>query len=518
MYSEKKQALAAELSLKRPAVLAVSGAHNSGKTTLLEKLIPLLRARGLKVGVIKHDGHDFTPDVPGTDSFRLREAGAEGVAVFSGSRYLLTEEFRLNEQDLLALFERHGYDLVLMEGFKESGWPKIEVVRKAVSEEPVSFEPLAIVGDVPGAEFALDEPAALADGIAAQMPALYQGEEETMKLIRTEDAAGQVLCHDITQIIPGEFKGARFKKGHIIQPEDIPVLLSIGKENLYVWEKKPGILHEDEAAALLYKAAAGQNIHGTEPREGKIELIADCDGLLKIDRRALLAVNSTPQMMIATIHGDLPVKKGAKLAGTRIIPLVIEQEKMEAMQAAAGPKPILNVLPFHQKKFAVITTGSEVFKGRIEDKFTPILEQKLAVYGCEMAFHKVCDDDPAGITAAILEAKAAGCELIFTTGGMSVDPDDRTPLAIRNTGAEIITYGAPVLPGAMFLVSYLDGVPVCGLPGCVMYAKRTIFDLLLPRLLADDPITAEDIARLGEGGLCLGCAECHWPNCGFGHC
>ena len=333
-----------------------------------------------------------------------------------------------------------------------------------------------------------------------------------MKLIRTEDAAGQVLCHDITQIIPGEFKGARFKKGHIIQPEDIPVLLSIGKENLYVWEKKPGILHEDEAAALLYKAAAGQNIHGTEPREGKIELIADCDGLLKIDRRALLAVNSTPQMMIATIHGDLPVKKGAKLAGTRIIPLVIEQEKMEAMQAAAGPKPILNVLPFHQKKFAVINTGSEVFKGRIEDKFTPILEQKLAVYGCEMAFHKVCDDDPAGITAAILEAKAAGCELIFTTGGMSVDPDDRTPLAIRNTVAEIVTYGAPVLPGAMFLVSYLDGVPVCGLPGCVMYAKRTIFDLLLPRLLADDPITAEDIARLGEGGLCLAAPSATGPT------
>ena len=160
-----------------------------------------------------------------------------------------------------------------------------------------------------------------------------------MKLIRTEDAVGQVLCHDITQIIPGEFKGARFRKGHIVQPEDIPVLLSIGKENLYVWEKRPGILHEDEAAALLYKAAAGRNIHGTEPKEGKIELIADCDGLLKIDRAALLAVNRTPQMMIATIHGDLPVKKGQKLAGTRIIPLVIEQEKMDAMQAAAGPEP-----------------------------------------------------------------------------------------------------------------------------------------------------------------------------------
>ena len=301
-----------------------------------------------------------------------------------------------------------------------------------------------------------------------------------MKLIRTVAAAGQVLCHDITQIIPGEFKGPRFRKGHIVQPEDIPVLLSIGKENLYVWEKRPGILHEDEAAALLYKAAAGKNIHGTEPKEGKIELIADCDGLLKIDRAALLAVNRTPQMMIATIHGDMPVKKGQKLAGTRIIPLVIEQEKMDAMQAAAGPEPILNVLPFRAKKFAVIPTGSEVFKGRIEDKFTPILQNKLAEYGCEMTFRKVCDDDPAGITAAILEAKDAGCELIFTTGGMSVDPDDRTPLAIKNTGADIISYGAPVLPGAMFLVSYLDGVPVCGLPGCVMYAKRTILTCCCP--------------------------------------
>ena len=172
MYSEQKEALAQEIELKRPAVLAVSGLHNSGKTTLLEKLLPALRSRGLKVGIIKHDGHDFTPDVPGTDSYRLREAGAEGVAVFSGNRYLLTEEFRLNEQDLLALFERHGYDLVLMEGFKESGWPKIEVVRSAISKEPASFEPLAVVGDVPGADFALDEPEALADWIAAQKPAL----------------------------------------------------------------------------------------------------------------------------------------------------------------------------------------------------------------------------------------------------------------------------------------------------------------------------------------------------------
>lgn len=338
-----------------------------------------------------------------------------------------------------------------------------------------------------------------------------------MKLIRTEDAVGQVLCHDITQIIPGQFKGARFRKGHIVQPEDIPVLLSIGKENLYVWEKRPGILHEDEAAALLYKAAAGRNIHGTEPKEGKIELVADCDGLLKIDRAALLAVNRTPQMMIAAIHGDLPVKKGQKLAGTRIIPLVIEQEKMDAMQAAAGSEPILNVLPFHPKKFAVITTGSEVFKGRIEDKFTPILVGKLAEYGCEMTYHKTCDDDPAGITAAILEAKAAGCELIFTTGGMSVDPDDNTPGGIQASGARIVTYGAPVLPGAMFLLGYFsDGTPICGLPGCVMYAGATIFDLTLPRIAAGVELTCRDFAVMGEGGLCLGCKPCHWPDCPFG--
>ena len=214
---------------------------------------------------------------------------------------------------------------------------------------------------------------------------------------------------------------------------------------------------------------------------------------------------------------DLPVKKGAKLAGTRIIPLVIEQEKMDAMQAAAGSEPILNVLPMQAKKFAVITTGSEVFKGRIEDKFTPILVGKLAEYGCEMTFHKVCDDDPAGITATILEAKAAGCELIFTTGGMSVDPDDNTPGGIRASGARIVTYGAPVLPGAMFLLGYFeDGTPICGLPGCVMYAGATIFDLALPRIAAGVELTRRDFAVMGEGGLCLGCKPCHWPNCPFG--
>ena len=222
--------------------------------------------------------------------------------------------------------------------------------------------------------------------------------------------------------------------------------------------------------------------------------------------------------MIATRKGNTAVKKGDKLAGMRVIPLIIQEEKLATAESAAGTAPLLELLPYVKKTAAIVATGSEVKKGLIQDTFTPVVKEKLAAYGIETISTAYSGDGVENVANAIGEARKTGADLILCTGGMSVDPDDRTPLAIRNTGAEIITYGAPVLPGAMFLVSYLDGVPVCGLPGCVMYAKRTIFDLLLPRLLADDPITAEDIARLGEGGLCLGCAECHWPNCGFGHC
>ena len=247
-------------------------------------------------------------------------------------------------------------------------------------------------------------------------------------------------------------------------------------------------------------------------------MVSEIDGVLKIRREALVAVNSLGEMMIASRHGDFPVKRGNKIAGTRIIPLVIEKEKMDAAKEAAGEYPVFDILPYHQKKVGIVTTGSEIRKGLIRDTFTPVLKEKLSEFPTEIIGQVMPGDDKALITEEVLSFADEGADLIICTGGMSVDPDDKTPLAIKNTGVRIVSYGAPVLPGAMFLVSYLDGVPVCGLPGCVMYAKRTIFDLLLPRLLADDPITAEDIARLGEGGLCLGCAECHWPNCGFGHC
>ena len=289
-----------------------------------------------------------------------------------------------------------------------------------------------------------------------------------MRLIRTEDAAGHVLCHDMTQIIPGVTKDARFRKGHVVTEEDIPVLLSIGKEHLYVWEKTDGMLHEDEGAERLRKIAQNENMHPSEVKEGKIELIADIDGLFQVDVGRLYDVNSVDEIMIATRHTNVAVRKGDKLAGMRVIPLVIDEKKLE-------------------------------------------------VFGIQMIKHVLCSDDMEMITQAIADMKKSGVDLIICTGGMSVDPDDKTPGAIKASGAGIVTYGAPILPGAMLCLGYFeDGTPVVGLPGCVMYAKATVFDLILPRIAAGVRIDRKAIIRMGHGGLCLGCRECHYPVCPFG--
>lgn len=338
-----------------------------------------------------------------------------------------------------------------------------------------------------------------------------------MKLMRTEDAVGQILCHDITQIIKGVTKDAVFRKGHVIREEDIPVLLSVGKENVYIWENDENMLHENDAAQVLYEICKGEHMHPTPVKEGKIELVADIDGLLKVDDAKMRLVNGFGQMMIASRHGNFTVHRGDKLAGTRIIPLVIEKEKMEKVKKICGDEPILQLLPFVHKKVGIVTTGSEVYHHRIKDEFTTVILDKLAEFDTEVIGQILCDDDHEKITAAILTHIENGADMVICTGGMSVDPDDRTPLAIKNTGARIVSYGAPVLPGAMFLLSYYkETIPVVGLPGCVMYAKRTIFDLILPRLMADDPVTADELAALGQGGLCLNCDVCTFPNCGFG--
>lgn len=333
-----------------------------------------------------------------------------------------------------------------------------------------------------------------------------------------------VLCHDITQIIKGVTKDAVFRKGHVVTPEDIPVLLSVGKEWLYVWEKEEGMLHENDAAEILCAMCLGEHMERSQAKEGKIEITAAQDGLLKVKREALKAVNGFGQMMIATRHGDFPVHKGDKLAGTRIIPLVIEEDKMERARNMAkeltGGRPLLELKPFLPKKVGIVTTGNEVYSGRIKDTFTPVVVEKLKEYGGEVVSHVTWNDDDRKVTASILEMIEQGADVVVCTGGMSVDPDDKTPLAIRNTGAKIVSYGAPVLPGAMFLLAYYEKegrkAVIMGLPGCVMYAKRTIFDLILPRVMADDQVTGEELAALGEGGLCLNCPDCTFPNCGFG--
>ncbi len=338
-----------------------------------------------------------------------------------------------------------------------------------------------------------------------------------MKVMKTEDAVGQVLCHDITQIIKGVTKDAVFRKGHVIREEDIPVLLSVGKDHVYIWENDANMLHENEAAEILFGLCSNDHMSPSPVKEGKIELIAQCDGLLKVDKEKLKAINSLGQMMIASRHGNFPVKAGDKLAGTRIIPLVIEKEKMECAKEAAPGGKIFTLLPFLHKKVGIVTTGNEVYHGRIQDTFTPVIFEKLSEYDTEVIGHKICSDDPNMIEEAVKELLNEGVDMIICTGGMSVDPDDKTPLAIKNSTANVITYGAPVLPGAMFLLAYTEeGIPVMGLPGCVMYAKRTIFDLVLPRVMAGEVLTKEDFAVLGEGGLCLSCKVCTFPNCGFG--
>ena len=337
-----------------------------------------------------------------------------------------------------------------------------------------------------------------------------------MKLIKTENAVGCVLCHDITQIIKGVTKDARFRKGHVITKEDIPVLLSIGKDNIYIYENDENMMHENDAAKVLVSMCKNEYMSESDVKEGKIELKAEADGLLKVDKKKLFTVNSFGQMMIATRHGNTMVKKGDKLAGTRIIPLVIEKEKMERVKKEVGEGSILKLMPFKHKKAALLTTGNEVYYHRIKDTFSETVMQKLDEFDVQIIDHVILPDDNELLTKTILEELEKGADIVICTGGMSVDPDDKTPLAIKNTGADVVSYGSPVLPGAMFMIAYMGEKVIMGLPGCVMYARRTIFDLALPRVMADDKITADELFSLGEGGLCLGCEVCTFPNCGFG--
>ena len=302
-----------------------------------------------------------------------------------------------------------------------------------------------------------------------------------MRLIKTEDAVGHVLCHDMTQIIKDQYKDARFRKGHVVTEEDIPVLLSMGKEHLYVWEMTSGMVHENDAAERLLALCGQENMIRSGVKEGKIELKAACDGVFLVDSARLVAVNSQDEVMIATRKGGMAVREGDKLAGMRVIPLIIEEEKLRKAEQAAGDKPLLSLKPYVRKTACIVATGGEVKKGLIKDTFTPVVIDKLKTYGIETLEVVYSGDGVENVRDAVLTMREKKPDMILCTGGMSVDPDDNTPGGIKAAGANIIVYGAPVLPGAMFLLGYFDdGMPVMGLPGCVMYAGATVFDLVLP--------------------------------------
>lgn len=339
-----------------------------------------------------------------------------------------------------------------------------------------------------------------------------------MKIVPVQEAVGMVLCHDITQIIPGKFKGRAFKKGHIVKKEDIPKLLDIGKANLYVWDVSEGVLHEDDAAKRIAGVAAGQGITLTEPKEGKVSLVAADTGLLKINTDLLYQINEIEEVMFATIHSNQVVGKDKVVAGTRIIPLVIAEGKIQKIEeiCTGNSTPLVEVKPLRHLQVGVVTTGSEVYHGRIKDKFGPVIVNKLASWGSSVLRQIFVPDSKEMIVDAIKTLIQEGADMIAVTGGMSVDPDDVTPAGIKQAGGRIVSYGAPILPGAMFLMAYIGEIPVVGLPGCVMYSRTSIFDLIAPRLLAGEEITRRDIVVLGHGGLCVQCQECHYPDCGFG--
>jgi hypothetical protein len=353
---------------------------------------------------------------------------------------------------------------------------------------------------------------AKADKIA---PLFYQG--EPMKSIRVQDAAGMVLCHDVTEIVPGKFKGPSFRKGHVIQSSDIEKLLDLGKRSIYVFELTKNQVHENEAAKRIAKAATGPGLFLTEPVEGKVTLSAAGKGLLKVDASALFLINQIQDIMFATLHGNQQVAANQAIGGTRIIPLVTEKARIQRVEAICKDHfPILQVKSFRPHQVGLIVTGSEVFEGRIEDGFGPVVENKFKHLGSQVMGSEKVSDDVDMTVKAIHDFIHKGADMIALTGGMSVDPDDQTPASIRAAGGKVIAYGAPVLPGAMFMLAYLQDVPVIGLPGCVMYHQTSIFDLVVPRLLAGESVTRDDIVAMGHGGFCSDCETCRYPICSFG--
>ena len=327
-----------------------------------------------------------------------------------------------------------------------------------------------------------------------------------MKKINVRNAEGYELCHDITQILPGEFKGAKFLRGHIIRKEDIEVLISLGKENIFVMEeedKKKNLIHENDAAMFIVEKLNldKEFFEISSIREGKINITAKEDGILKIDINTLNKINKIGEIILVTKYNNSYIKKGENVAATRVIPLLIEKSQLDEMKEIVKDR---NVLTFKKidknKKLALITTGNEVYNGIIKDKSKEALLKKYRKYELNDMEQVFSPDDKDTIKKYIKMFENEK-DIIMCTGGMSIDPDDVTPSAIRESNWEIVTYGTPVLPGAMFMLAYKGEKVLIGLPGGVVFSEKTVFDVLLPRILANDRITKQEIIEMGHGGL-----------------
>lgn len=338
-----------------------------------------------------------------------------------------------------------------------------------------------------------------------------------MRKVEVDQAIGLTLGHDITRIVPGQKKYRAFKRGHIVVAEDVSLLKDLGKEHVLIWGPDDDLMHEDEAATLLASSAAGQGVSCTVPSQGRVNLLAEYDGLLRVQLTRLQELNSLEHVVFATLHDGRSIEKGQPVAGTRVVPVAVEKELMEqARRLCRSPHPLVSVKPYEPLWVAVITTGSEVNSGRIRDGFGRVIRKKIAPFGGRWMGQIIVPDDSGLIAAEIHNALANGAQLILVTGGMSVDADDATPSGIRSTGAEVVSYGAPVLPGSQFMLAYQGPVAICGIPGGALFSRRTTLDLLLPRIFAGEIIKKADLVALAHGGLCEDCPVCHYPKCPFG--
>lgn len=336
-----------------------------------------------------------------------------------------------------------------------------------------------------------------------------------MKKIPVEQAVGMMLCHDITKMVDG-FKGVAFRRGHVICEEDIEELLNIGKKTVFIWEENAGEIHEEDCALRMAAMAPVDGAHYTAPAEGKVLLIADQRGMLRVDTELLRQINSIGDITITALPDHYPVEIGARLASMRIVPLVTKEAQICLAEKLCEGKKLLDLRPYRHKKIGVIITGSEVYSGRIKDKFEPVVRRKMQQYPAEILGVTICDDDLEMIEEAARKYLDMGADFLIFTGGMSVDPDDLTPTAIRRLGAEIISHGVPAQPGNMTLIAYLGDAAILGVPGAAISLPTTIFDVLLPQIFTGDKLTKHDLINLAEGGLCQMCKVCHYPNCTFG--